>query len=75
MLRLKLVRSGRAQSNSWRLVVQPDREKLNGTVVQNLGLVAGPKRDQVKVDKSKLKYWLQKGAIPTASVAKILGLS
>lgn len=72
MLKIKIKKVGRGKSQTLRLIVQTDREKLNGSVVETLGFVTGTKKDAVKIDQSRLKYWLEKGAIPTPSVAKIL---
>jgi len=72
-LKIKLSRGGAKKKPHYQVVVAEARSKRNGKNIANIGfynpLTSPP---TVKIDKEKLKNWLEKGAKPTASVRRIL---
>lgn len=69
MLKIKLVRLGKKKQPLFRIVVMPDRSKMNGRYLDLLGYY-NPKTDPftLKLDREKYQSWLKKGAQPTESL-------
>lgn len=72
MLKIKLTQTGRKRARSFRVVVQPDREKREGKVVELLGTFRPKPRPALKVNRERVDYWIKKGARPTETVARLL---
>ena len=73
MLRIKLSPFGKKHAISYRLVVVEDRSKITGRPVATLGHLVS-KDSQPVVDKQLVHDWISKGAQPTATVRRLLGL-
>lgn len=71
-VKIKLQRKGTNKQPKYRIVIQEDREKLNGAVIDTLGLYV-PSKDIFDIDKEKAKAWLFKGAQPTEKLRILLG--
>jgi len=71
-VKIKLQRKGTRNRPKFRIVIQEDREKLNGPVVDTLG-VYEPARDIFELNKEKALEWLKKGAQPTEKMRYLLG--
>ena len=69
MIKLKIV--GRRNQRTFRVIVQEDREKLEGKFAEDLGWY-NPKTSQFKLNKDRVAYWIGNGAKPTDSVANLL---
>lgn len=70
MLAIKLKLIGKRGQHSFRVIVQEKRAKLQGKFVDDLGWY-NPHVNQIKIDQTKLKDWLAKGAVPTETVRKL----
>ena len=53
------------------MIVQEDREKLDGKNAEDLGWF-NPHANQFKVNRVRADYWISNGAKPTDSAAKLL---
>ncbi|MDI6731525.1 MAG: 30S ribosomal protein S16 [Candidatus Margulisbacteria bacterium] len=74
VVKLKLQRKGTKNRPCYRLVVQPDRTALEGSVIEILGQYDPLKKSELlNVDAEKVKAWLAKGAQPTDKVRILLG--
>jgi ribosomal protein S16 len=73
MLKIKLIQTGRKGARSFKAVVQQDREKSNGTVVETLATFTSQPLKPINIDRARIDYWLRVGAIPTPSATKALG--
>ena len=71
MLAIKLKLIGKQGQHSFRVLVQEKRAKLQGKFLDDLGWY-NPHSNQLKVDQTKFKDWLAKGAIPTETVSKLM---
>ena len=71
MLVVKLKKVGRKNQRTFRLIVQEDREKLDGKNTEDLGWF-NPHVNQFKINKTRADYWISNGAKPTDSAAKLL---
>src|SRR3989338_3373481 len=69
MIKLKIV--GRRNQRTFRVIVQEDREKLEGKFAEDLGWY-NQKTSQFKLNKDRVAYWIGNGAKPTDSVANLL---
>jgi len=74
MLAIKLKIVGRRNQRSFRVIVQEARSKLGGKFVEDLGWF-DPHTNQFKLNKERLKYWIEHGAQPTRSAARLLAKS
>jgi small subunit ribosomal protein S16 len=71
MLKLRLKRTGRKGSPSYRLVIMENLSRRDGRPVEELGYY-NPISKQYKFDAIKIKKWLSCGAKPTETVSCLL---
>ena len=61
----------------YKIVVADSRSPRDGRFIEKLGffnpLVPKNKKDRMKLEIERIKYWMSKGAKPTIRVARILG--
>ena len=76
MLAIKLMRTGAKKSPSYRIVVKEKQSKRDGAYLENLGTY-NPTRNpaEIKLDLSRVNYWIQKGAQPTNTVTRLIKAS
>jgi len=69
MVKIKLVRTGKRNQPSYRLVVQEAKSKTGGRAIDNLGFY-NPLTDPatIQIDAKKYTSWIKKGAQPTNTV-------
>jgi len=73
LLRIRLRRVGKTKRPAYRIVVADSRAPRDGAFVETLGLY-DPLTDPatVQIDGEKAKKWLQQGAKPSETVAKLM---
>lgn len=71
MLKLRLKRTGRKRSPSFRLVIMENTFRRDGRPVEEVGYY-NPITKQYKFDTDKIKKWLNYGAKPTQTVLSLL---
>lgn len=71
MLKLRLKRTGRKRSPSFRLVIMENTFRRDGRPVEEVGYY-NPITKQYKFDADKIKKWLNYGAKPTKTVLSLL---
>ncbi len=71
MLKLRLKRTGRKRSPSYRLVIMENTFRRDGRAVEEVGYY-NPITKQYKFDADKIKKWLNYGAKPTETVLSLL---
>ncbi|MCA1816968.1 MAG: 30S ribosomal protein S16 [Acidobacteria bacterium] len=73
MLAIRLMRMGAKKQPSYRVVVKEQRSKRDGAYLENLGTY-NPTRDpaEVKLDLERVRYWIARGAQPSATVARLI---
>ena len=76
MLAIKLMRTGAKKRPSYRIVVKEKQSKRDGAYLENLGTY-NPTRDpaEIKLDMSRVDYWVEKGAQPTDTVGRLIKAS
>lgn len=72
MVRIRLMRMGAHKRPFYRIVVADSRTRRDGPYIELLGTYDPLKDSEVKIDKEKVKAWIQKGAQPTDSVKRLL---
>ena len=73
MLRIRLTRTGRTKQESFRLVVAEHARPVKGKFIEVVGHYQPTKNPKVLVvDKSRIEYWMSKGAQPSSAVAAML---
>lgn len=72
-VKLKLTRMGSKKHPFYRIVAAPDETRRDGRPLEYLGFY-NPMKDpaEVRLDVEKIRFWLDKGAEPTATVGSIL---
>ena len=77
MLKIRLSMGGAKKRPVYKVVVADSRFPRDGRFIEKLGffnpLVPKNKKDRMKLEIERIKYWMSKGAKPTARVARILG--
>ena len=76
MLAIKLMRTGAKKSPSYRVVVKEKQSKRDGAYLENLGTY-NPTRNpaEIKLNLSRVDYWIEKGAQPTNTVSRLIKAS
>jgi ribosomal protein S16 len=67
---------GAKKSPSYRIVVKEKQSKRDGAYLENLGTY-NPTRNpaEIKLDMSRVNYWIEKGAQPTNTVNRLIKAS
>jgi len=71
MIKIKLVRLGSKRSLTFRIIAQQKQRKTSGEALDVIGYWY-PGKNDVKIDKAKLKSWIDKGAQLTQGVKSLL---
>lgn len=71
MLAIRLRRTGKKGQPSYRIVVADERASVYGKYLEMLGHY-NPETKAVTLEKDKILVWMEKGARPSNTVAKIL---
>ncbi len=71
MLKLRLKRTGRKRSPSYRLVIMENTCRRDGRPIDELGYY-NPLTKQYKFEREKIKEWLGYGVKPTETVFNLL---
>ena len=71
MLKLRLKRTGRKRSPSYRLVIMENTFRRDGRPIDEVGYY-NPLTKQYKFDSEKIKKWLGYGVKPTETVLNLL---
>ena len=72
-VKMRLRRIGYKKHPIYRVVVADSRTQRDGSVIEEIGSYDPNKEpSEVRVDSEKAKKWLQNGAQPTETVAKLL---
>jgi small subunit ribosomal protein S16 len=72
-VQIRLARHGTKKSPYYRIVVTDSRNPRDGRFVEKLGAynpVAEPKT--FELERSRYEYWTSKGALPSATLVKLL---
>jgi len=72
MLKIRLKRTGKKKQPSYRLVVTEVTKPRDGRSIEEIGYYNPMgKEKKIEFDKDRAKYWLEKGAQPSDTVAQI----
>jgi small subunit ribosomal protein S16 len=74
-VKIRLSRVGRKKTPIYRIVVADSRSPRDGRVIENIGRY-DPREEPslIEIDESKARDWLDKGAQPSETVAKLLAV-
>ena len=75
MVTIRLARGGANKRPYYRIIVADRRRALNGNNIERIGFynpLAKGKEEKVRVDMSRVQYWLGKGAQPSETVASFI---
>jgi small subunit ribosomal protein S16 len=68
---IRLTRMGSKGERKFRVVVQEKRSKRDGGFIDMLGSYEKGPKGLKKIDLDKYKYWISKGAQPSATLQEI----
>ena len=68
---IRLARAGTTKTPFYRIVVADQRSPRGGRFLERLG-TWDPRRPELRLDAGRAKYWISKGAQPSATVALLL---
>lgn len=71
-VKIRLKRTGRHKSASYRLVVADSRFPRDGRFIEELGYYQPLNDNKVVIDREATKKWIKEGAQPTDTVKNIL---
>ncbi|HET6832165.1 MAG TPA: 30S ribosomal protein S16 [Solirubrobacterales bacterium] len=72
-VRIRLRRAGSSKNPIWRVVVADKRSPRDGRTIETIGSY-NPQTDpsEVTIDTERARHWLEHGAQPSPTVAKLL---
>ena len=77
MLKIRLSIGGVRKRPVYKIVVADSRFPRDGRFVEKLGsynpLLPKEKKERIKLEVERIKYWMSKGAQPTLRVSRLLG--
>lgn len=71
MVKIRLTRTGKKNTPSYRVVVVPQREKRDSKFIEIIGHFS-PLNKVVEIKEERAKYWLSVGAQPSETVKAML---
>ena len=74
-VKIRLKRLGRTNRSFFRLTAMDARAPRDGRALEELGIYdpcSKDTRQQLALNEERIKFWLQRGAVPTATVAQLL---
>jgi small subunit ribosomal protein S16 len=72
-VRLRLTRIGGRKDPVWRVVVADQRSPRDGRVIETIGHYnAQTEPSTIRVDESRARHWLERGAQPSDQVRNLL---
>ncbi|MCX6811130.1 MAG: 30S ribosomal protein S16 [Candidatus Berkelbacteria bacterium] len=71
MLKIRLSRTGKKNSPSFRIVVTEHYKPVKAGFIEHIGFY-NPRSKQFQIDKEKLEVWMKKGATPSTTVNNLL---
>ena len=76
MVKIRLMRVGKRRQPSYRVVVADARSPRDGRIIESIGHYQ-PRQEPsgFVIDSDRAVHWLQRGAQPSAPVAKLLRIS
>jgi len=75
MVTIRLARGGANKRPYYRIIVADRRRALSGNNIERIGFynpLATDKEEKLRVDMTRVQYWIGKGAKPTDRVAQLL---
>ena len=77
MLKIRLSMGGVSKRPVYKIVIADSRYPRDGKFIEKIGsynpLLPKDKKERIKVEAERVKYWMSKGAQPTLRVSRILG--
>ena len=77
MLRIRLSMGGVRKRPIYKIVIADSRYPRDGKFIEKIGsynpLLPKDKKERIKVEAERVKYWMSKGAQPTMRVSRLLG--
>ena len=77
MLKIRLSMGGAKKRPVYKIVVADSRFPRDGRFIEKVGffnpLLPKTKKERIKLEIERIKYWISKGARPTLRVSRILG--
>lgn len=71
MLKIRLTRMGKKHQPSYRVVVTPKENPVKGQYLDLVGTY-NPLKEEINLELEKIGQWLDKGALPSERVARLL---
>lgn len=71
MVKIRLARGGAKNAPFYRIVAIDERRKRGGEPLEIIGYWH-PAKDDIKIDKEKIRKWTSKGAVITNAVKKLM---
>ncbi len=77
MLRIRLSMGGVRKRPIYKIVIADGRYPRDGKFIEKIGsynpLLPKDKKERIKIESERVKYWMSKGAQPTLRVSRLLG--
>ena len=77
MLKIRLSMGGAKKRPVYKIVIADSRFPRDGRFIEKIGLfnplLPKDRKERIKIEAERVKYWISKGAKPTMRVSRILG--
>ncbi|MCR4324122.1 MAG: 30S ribosomal protein S16 [Candidatus Curtissbacteria bacterium] len=71
-VKIRLAKTGKTHQISYRIVAQDTRSPRDGKFLEILGYFNPYNKPSFNVKRDRFDHWVQKGAVPTPSVTKVI---
>ena len=75
MVTIRLTRGGAKKKPFYQVVVADSRRARDGKVIERIGFfnpLAKGQEERLRLDQSRIEYWISQGAQPSERVAKLI---
>ncbi|HMQ11095.1 MAG TPA: 30S ribosomal protein S16 [Oligoflexia bacterium] len=72
MVKIRMSRYGRKKSPFYRIVAVDERKRRESDYIELLGFYNPQRKEEFKIDKDRVNYWISQGAQTSETVAKLI---
>ncbi|MCI5072262.1 30S ribosomal protein S16 [bacterium] len=72
MVKIRMSRYGRKKSPFYRIVAVDERKRRQSDYIELLGYYNPQRKEEFKIDKDRVNYWISQGAQTSETVAKLI---
>lgn len=72
MVKIRMSRYGRKKNPFYRIVAVDERKRRESDYIELLGFYNPQRKEEFRIDKDRVNYWISQGAQTSETVAKLI---